>query len=101
MKTILIVDDEPDIVLTTELFLKLNGYEVVSAADGEQGWKLVQTSPPALIITAWMMPRMDGIKFCRLLKRDPNYGSIPVTSHPPLVFQAHLLPKTGAVFVGL
>lgn len=78
MKTILVIDDEPDIVLMVELFLRFEGYHVVSAANGEAGLAAVQASSPDLVIVDWMMPVMDGVEFCQRLRRLPGFSATPV-----------------------
>jgi DNA-binding response OmpR family regulator len=60
MKTILIVDDEPDIAETLQSYLELRGYRVFVAYDGREGLSQVQAQRPDLVITDMMMPRMDG-----------------------------------------
>lgn len=78
-RRILLADDEGDIVSLVSARLKANGYEVISANDGETALKLVkQEPPPDLIILDVMMPKLDGYKVCRLLKFDSRYKGIPV-----------------------
>ncbi len=77
-KKILLVDDEPDIVTTLEMFLKGTGFEVVTAADGARGYELAKTVSPDLIILDLMLPKMDGYKVCRMLKFDDKYRKIPI-----------------------
>ena len=77
-KKILIVDDEPQILLLLEARLKANGYEVLSAEDGFAGLELAKKEKPDLVILDLMLPKMDGFKICGLLKRDSRYSKIPV-----------------------
>lgn len=77
-KKILIVDDEPDIVLMVGTRLKANGYEIVSANDGQAGYETAQKEKPDLIILDLMLPKMDGYKVCGLLKRDYRFAKIPI-----------------------
>ena len=75
---ILVVDDEPDALELVEFNLKAAGYEVVTAADGEEGLKMARTASPALILLDVMLPEIDGMEVCKLLKRDPATAAIPI-----------------------
>ncbi len=77
-KKILLVDDEPELVLMVENRLKANGYEVVSALDGLAGLESAKKEKPDLIILDLMLPKMDGYKVCALLKKDTRYAKIPI-----------------------
>ena len=77
-KRILLVDDEPYIVLTVSTRLKGNGYEVITAEDGQAGLDMARKEKPDLIILDLMLPKIDGFKVCGLLKRDIRYSKIPV-----------------------
>ncbi len=72
MARILIVDDDITIVMTLRRLLQKQGYEVSTAADGEQGWQLAQTELPELIICDWEMPQMNGLEMCRRVKASPQ-----------------------------
>ena len=77
-KKILLVDDEPNIVLLLETRLKANGFDVVSAADGLAALEAVKKEKPDLIILDLMLPKMDGYKVCGLLKKDTRFSKIPI-----------------------
>lgn len=77
-KRILLVDDEPNIVLLLETRLKANGYEVLTAMDGVTALETAKKEKPDLIILDLMLPKMDGYKVCALLKKDARYTKIPV-----------------------
>jgi len=77
-KTILIVDDEPDMVYAVEMQLKANNYNVISASDGQKGLEMARNQKPDLIILDLMLPKLDGYKICRLLKFDEKYKKIPI-----------------------
>ncbi len=68
--TILIVDDEPDILEFVSYNLKKEGYKVFTAANGEEGILLTQQIQPSLIILDVMMPKMDGIEVCQVIRKD-------------------------------
>lgn len=75
---ILIVDDEPDLVAVLRLGLQMEGFEVLEAADGEEGLRKAQQEKPDLLVLDLMLPRMDGYQVCRSLKFDARYKSLPI-----------------------
>ena len=75
---ILIVDDEQDLLTVLKFGLEAEGYEVVTASDGEQGLSLARQLLPDLMVLDLMLPRMDGYKVCRALKFDERYRGIPI-----------------------
>jgi len=77
-KSILLVDDEPDLVQLVTLRLQGVGYQVRPAYDGQEALEQVKKEIPDLIILDLMLPKMDGYKVCRLLKFDERYKKIPV-----------------------
>jgi two-component system phosphate regulon response regulator PhoB len=78
MKTILVVDDEKDIVDLLRYHLEQAGFLVASAPDGSSGLQKARQGPPSLVILDLMLPGMDGKDLCRALKADPQTMSIPV-----------------------
>ena len=78
MKKILIVDDETDIIEILQFVLEAEGYECITATDGEEGLKLAKEASPDLIILDVMMPKINGYKISRLLKYDSKYKNIPI-----------------------
>lgn len=77
-KRILVVEDEPDILSAIEFGLKKTGYEVITAADGKDGFAKAKKENPNLIILDLMLPLVDGYKICSLLKADKRYKDIPI-----------------------
>jgi DNA-binding response OmpR family regulator len=75
---ILIVDDEPDLLLVLRFGLEAEGFEVIEASDGERGLEMARTERPDLLVLDLMLPRMDGYKVCRALKFDERYRQIPI-----------------------
>ncbi len=69
---ILIVDDEPDILEFIQYNLQKEGFVTETAADGLEALKKVDIFKPDLILLDVMMPKMDGIEVCRILKSDPS-----------------------------
>jgi len=70
---ILIIDDEPDILELIEYNLKKEGYQVYLAGNGQDGITLAKKVHPDLIILDIMMPKMDGIEACRLMRAIPEF----------------------------
>ena len=75
---ILVVDDEPEAVELVEFNLKQAGFDVATAADGAEALKKAHTVSPALILLDLMLPEIDGLEVCKLLRRDPVTAGIPV-----------------------
>lgn len=75
---ILIVEDEEHIQELLRFNLQNNGYQVTSASDGLAGLNLARENCPDLILLDLMLPKMDGLDVCRLLKSDPATQSIPI-----------------------
>lgn len=71
--TILIVDDEPDIIEILKFNLEKEGYNVVAAMNGQEGIKKAEESLPDLIILDIMMPEMDGVEVCRFLRKNKSF----------------------------
>lgn len=70
MHRILIVDDEPNIVLALELLMKKEGYEVHTVDDGERAVQAAKELRPDLILLDIMMPKMDGYEVCQRIRSD-------------------------------
>jgi len=70
-KKILIVDDEPNIVISLEFLMKKEGFEVAVATDGEEALAQVASFNPDLILLDVMMPRKSGFEVCEALRADP------------------------------
>lgn len=80
-KKIVIVDDNKDYLFATETLLSRNGYEVMTAEDGNKGIELIKKEKPDLILLDVMMETLfSGFEVCRQLKQDPDLKSIPVIS---------------------
>ncbi|HEV8651288.1 MAG TPA: response regulator [Actinomycetes bacterium] len=75
---VLIADDEEDIVRFVEINLRLEGFEVVVAHDGEDALDKALEVLPDLILLDAMMPRRDGYEVCARLRADPRSAHIPV-----------------------
>src|SRR5712671_6624355 len=78
MPKILVVDDEPDAVELVEFNLKGAGYEVVTATDGSEALIKSRAHSPDLIVLDLMLPEVDGLEVCKILRRDPATAAIPI-----------------------
>lgn len=70
--TLLLVDDEPDILEFLSYNLKKEGFKVFTANNGEEAIRMVQQLSPSLILLDVMMPKMDGIETCQVIRKDLN-----------------------------
>jgi two-component system sensor histidine kinase and response regulator WspE len=77
-KRVLVVDDSLTVRELEKKLLQTRGYEVEIAVDGMDGWNAARTGHYDLVITDIDMPRMDGIEFVTLIKKDSNLKSLPV-----------------------
>jgi DNA-binding response OmpR family regulator len=77
-KRILVIEDEEAMVDLVKMRLEANGYEVITAYDGQEGLDKARKLEPDLIILDLMLPKMDGYKVCGLLKADTRYSKTPV-----------------------
>jgi two-component system, OmpR family, phosphate regulon response regulator PhoB len=75
---VLVIDDEPDVLLLCRVNLSLSGMEVMEASDGESGIGLAVGETPDVIVLDVMMPRMDGFSVLKELKHRPSTAEIPV-----------------------
>lgn len=76
--TILIVDDQEQNLQVVGTVLSMTGYEVIPARSGEQAFKRMAARTPDLILLDLLMPEMDGMEVCRLLKADLRWAEVPV-----------------------
>lgn len=77
-ETILVVEDEKDIVKMLEYNLKKEGFKVVSSSNGEEALSLAGKEHPDLIILDLMLPGMDGLEVCKRLKKENKASGIPI-----------------------
>ena len=77
-KTILVVDDEPDVVSLLETTLKSEGFLVLAAYDGISALDICNTEKPDLVLLDIMMPMMSGYEVCEQIKANPLTQHIPV-----------------------
>lgn len=70
---VLIVDDEPDILMTLDFLMRKAGYEVFIGRDGAEAIELVKEHSPNLVILDIMMPNVDGYEVCQFIKQTADY----------------------------
>jgi len=75
---ILVVDDEPEAVDLIEFNLKQAGYATIAAGDGAEALSKARANDPDLIILDVMMPEVDGLEVCKILRRDPATAKVPI-----------------------
>ncbi|HPL62468.1 MAG TPA: response regulator [Syntrophales bacterium] len=78
MMKVLVVDDEKDIVDLVSFNLKKEGFAVEKAYDGERAMRIIRESAPDLILLDLMLPGIQGMDVCRMVRRDPRLSYIPV-----------------------
>ena len=77
-RKVLIVDDEIHIVHVVAIKLRNNGYDVISAENGAQAFKLVQEEKPDVVVTDFQMPVMNGLELIENLRQDKGTENLPV-----------------------
>lgn len=75
---ILIVDDEPNIVMSLEFLLKKEGFTTATAHDGDEALQQVAAFAPELILLDVMMPKKSGFEVCEILRSDAAYASLRI-----------------------
>lgn len=77
-KRILLTDDEPNIVLMVSKRLQIKGYEVLVARTGEEALEMTRQHKPDLLLLDIMLPGVDGLEVCRILKSEAATKKIPI-----------------------
>ena len=75
---VLVVDDEPNIVLSLEFLMKQAGYQVRTASDGELALQAVAADCPDLVLLDVMMPRKDGYEVCQTIRANPDWQGVKI-----------------------
>lgn len=78
MKKVIVIDDEPFILMMVEDKLKRAGITVITSRVSVGAAELVKREKPDLVILDWMMPEVSGIEVCRQIRQDPELAHIPV-----------------------
>jgi CheY-like chemotaxis protein len=78
-RRVLVVEDDFSSLEVLVLLMRGAGLEVVSASDGEEAWAKLEAEPGvALVVTDFMMPRLNGVDLCKRMAADPRFAAIPV-----------------------
>jgi len=77
-KRILIVDDEPNILISIEFLMKREGYDVAIARDGEEGLAAIRAQRPDLVVLDVMMPKRDGFEVCTEVRADRSLSDVRI-----------------------
>ncbi len=77
-KQILIVDDEPNVVMPIQFLMEQQGYRVMIAERGEDALDLIYQYKPDLVLLDIMLPGIDGYEVCEILRLNPNYRNIKI-----------------------
>lgn len=75
---ILVVDDEPNIVLSLEFLMKQAGFQVRTASDGEAGLAAITAEQPDLVLLDVMMPRKNGYEVCQAIRANPDWKNVRI-----------------------
>jgi len=78
VKKVVVIDDEPFILMMVEDKLKRAGLSVVASRESVSAYDIVKRERPDLVILDWMMPEISGIEVCRSIKKDPELAHIPI-----------------------
>jgi two-component system, sensor histidine kinase and response regulator len=76
-QTILIIDDDPSILMGLRAKIKRHGYNVITATNGKEGIEKVKEHKPNLVLSDVMMPFLDGFEMRKIIRQDKNFASIP------------------------
>jgi len=77
-KKVLLVDDSATVLMMEKMILAKGPYDIVTARDGAEGIEKAKSEKPDVILLDVMMPRLDGLSACSLLRADPETASIPI-----------------------
>jgi DNA-binding response OmpR family regulator len=77
-RKILVVDDEPNILISLEFLMRRAGFEVRSAGDGEAALEAIRDDPPDLVLLDVMMPKKDGYEVCETVRANPAWSNVRI-----------------------
>jgi DNA-binding response OmpR family regulator len=78
IKTVLIADDEPNILISLEYLMKREGYRVVVAHDGQEACELIERERPDLVLLDVMMPKKTGFDVCHEVRANEAFKTMPI-----------------------
>src|SRR5258708_26641369 len=96
---ILLAADEFAALEGLQLLLCAEGFEVVTASDGQEALELLAAEDVDLVVTDYKMPRMDGLELCSRLQLDPRFSAIPLIITSPTYSRERALPPGAVAFV--
>jgi twitching motility two-component system response regulator PilH len=99
-KTVLAVDDDPDILSATETVLQEHGYTPLLAQDGEAALRILEKQAPDVVILDILMPKQSGIKIYQMLKTDGPLRHIPVIVHSGIPRRTFLRSQEALIAFG-
>lgn len=76
--TIMLVEDEPNILRLTSVMLEKEGYVVIPAENGKVGIDKLRSTSPDIVITDLIMPEKNGFEVCRAVRADPGTAKVPI-----------------------
>ena len=76
--SVLIADDEPNILLSLQFLMKKTGYEVRTAKDGEEALAEIVRAAPDLVLLDVMMPKIDGFSICERIRANPEWNDVRI-----------------------
>jgi DNA-binding response OmpR family regulator len=76
--SVLIADDEPNILLSLQFLMKKTGYEVRTAKDGEEALAEISRAAPDLVLLDVMMPKIDGFSICQRIRANPEWSDVRI-----------------------
>jgi two-component system, chemotaxis family, sensor kinase CheA len=88
-RRILVVDDSITTRTLEQSTLEAAGFEVATAVDGEDGWRILQTEGADLVVSDVEMPRMDGFALCEAIRASPRFAHLPVVLVTSLESEEH------------
>jgi DNA-binding response OmpR family regulator len=77
---VLVVEDEVNLLEAVKYNLEREGFTVLTAADGQQGWELARAAEPDLVILDIMLPKLDGLELCRMLRKQSDVPVLMLTA---------------------
>jgi len=77
-KEILIVDDEPNVIVPVQFLMEQQGYRVMTAERGEDALDLIYQYKPDLVLLDIMLPGIDGYEICEIVRLNPNYRDVKI-----------------------
>jgi two-component system, OmpR family, alkaline phosphatase synthesis response regulator PhoP len=77
-RSVLIVDDEPNILPSLQFLMKKHGYEVRTAKDGEEAITEISRAAPDLVLLDVMMPKIDGFSICQQIRANPAWNDVRI-----------------------